>query len=51
MNVVPADDRYNARLIVSRVVIGTRQCLTMRYPRLTHARRSELLGIRKQLAT
>ena len=46
---VPADDKYNARLIVSRVVIDTLRDLDMSYPKLTRARRTELLAIRKQL--
>ena len=48
-HVVPADDKYNARLIVSRVVIDVLQGLKMSYPKVTGARRSELLAIRKQL--
>jgi len=47
---VPADDKYNARLIISRVVIDAMQDLTMCYPELTRARRGELRAIRKQLA-
>jgi PPK2 family polyphosphate:nucleotide phosphotransferase len=49
-HVVPADDKYNARLIVSRVVISTLQGLDMSYPSMTRARRGELAAIRKQLA-
>ena len=49
-HVVPADDKYNARLIISRVVIDALQGLTLRYPKMTRARRNELRGIRKQLA-
>jgi PPK2 family polyphosphate:nucleotide phosphotransferase len=49
-HVVPADDKYNARLIVSRVVIDALQDLDMSYPKLTRARRGELGAIRKQLA-
>jgi PPK2 family polyphosphate:nucleotide phosphotransferase len=49
-HVVPADDKYNARLIVSRVVIDALQGLDMRYPEMTSARKSELLSIRKQLS-
>jgi len=48
-HVVPADDKYNARLIVSRIVIETLQALKLTYPKLTDARRSELQTIRKQL--
>jgi PPK2 family polyphosphate:nucleotide phosphotransferase len=49
-HVVPADDKYNARLIVSRVVINTLQGLEMSYPKMTPARRRDLVAIRKQLA-
>jgi PPK2 family polyphosphate:nucleotide phosphotransferase len=49
-HVVPADDKYNARLIISRVVIEAVQGLKMSYPKLTDARRLELQAIRKQLA-
>ncbi len=48
--VVPADDKYNARLIISRIVIETLQGLKMNYPKVTQARRDELRKIRKQLA-
>lgn len=49
-HIVPADDKYNARLIVSRIVIHAMKKLDMSYPKMTHARRKELLTIRKQLA-
>ena len=49
-HIVPADDKYNARLIVSRVVIDTLQGLKMSYPKMTGARQIELQTIRKQLA-
>jgi polyphosphate kinase 2 (PPK2 family) len=48
-NIVPADDKNNARLIVSRVVIETLEGLKMSYPKMTGARRRELKSIRKQL--
>jgi PPK2 family polyphosphate:nucleotide phosphotransferase len=48
--VVPADDKYNARLIVSRVVIDTLQDLDLGYPGMTRARQAELRKLRKQLA-
>jgi PPK2 family polyphosphate:nucleotide phosphotransferase len=48
-HVVPADDKYNARLIISRVVIDTLEALRMSYPKMTGARRKELKAIRKQL--
>jgi len=48
-HVVPADDKYNARLIISRVVIEALQSLKMRYPKMTRARESELRTIRTAL--
>jgi hypothetical protein len=47
--VVPADDKYNARLIISRVVIDALRGLKMSYPKMTRTRRDELQAIRKQL--
>ena len=47
--VVPADDKENARLIVSRIVLDTFEGLKMTYPRTTAKRRRELLAIRKRL--
>ena len=49
-HVVPADDKLNARLIVSRVVIDVLQGFGMSYPRVSAARRRELQAIRRQLA-
>lgn len=48
--VVPADDKENARLIVSRIVLDTMEALKMNYPRTCAARRQELQAIRKRLA-
>jgi PPK2 family polyphosphate:nucleotide phosphotransferase len=48
--VVPADDKNNARLIVSRILLDTLEELKMNYPKSSAARRRELLAIRKQLA-
>jgi PPK2 family polyphosphate:nucleotide phosphotransferase len=48
--VVPADDKDNARLIVSRIVLDTLEELKMTYPKTSAKRRRELLSIRKQLA-
>jgi len=47
--VVPADDKENARLIVSKIVVDTLKALKMTYPRISAKRRRELLSIRKQL--
>jgi len=48
--VVPADDKENARLIVSQVVLDTLEGLKMTYPKTTASRREELISIRKRLA-
>ena len=48
--VVPADDKPNARLIVSRVVLDTLKELDMAYPQLDAGRRRELQVLRKLLA-
>jgi PPK2 family polyphosphate:nucleotide phosphotransferase len=47
--VVPADDKENARLIVSQVILDTFEELKMSYPKTTAKRRQELLAIRKRL--
>jgi PPK2 family polyphosphate:nucleotide phosphotransferase len=49
-HLVPADDKLNARLIMSRVVIDVLRGLDMSYPAITPARRSALRTIRRQLA-
>ncbi|MEO8342023.1 MAG: ADP-polyphosphate phosphotransferase [Nitrospirota bacterium] len=48
--VVPADDKKNARLIVSQIVVDTFKALKMDYPKTTPKRRQELQSIRKLLA-
>lgn len=48
--VVPADDKRNARLIVSRIVIDTLASLQLAYPVVTAARREELAALREDLA-
>ena len=47
--VVPADDKKNARLIISRIVLDTFKALKMRYPETDAKRQQELLQIRTQL--
>ena len=47
--VVPADDKENARLIVSRIVLDGLEGLKMAYPKTTGKRQAELQSIRKQL--
>jgi PPK2 family polyphosphate:nucleotide phosphotransferase len=48
--VVPADDKLNARLIVSKILLDTVESLKLSYPKTTAARRRELLSLRKRLA-
>lgn len=48
--VVPADDKENARLIVSQIVLVVLNELKMAYPKTTTKRRRELKSIRKLLA-
>ena len=47
--VVPADDKENARLIVSQIVLDTLSELKRAYPKTTAKRRRELKSIRKLL--
>jgi PPK2 family polyphosphate:nucleotide phosphotransferase len=46
---VPADDKENARLIVSQIVLDALNGLKMAYPKTTAKRRRELKSIRKLL--
>ena len=48
-HVVPADDKENARLIVSQIVLDALNALKMAYPKTTAKRRRELESIRKLL--
>jgi PPK2 family polyphosphate:nucleotide phosphotransferase len=47
--VVPADEKENARLIVSQIVLDAFKELKMAYPKVTEQRRRELKAIRKRL--
>jgi PPK2 family polyphosphate:nucleotide phosphotransferase len=47
---VPADDKENARLIVSEILLDALRELKMTYPRTTAKRRKELNALRKLLA-
>jgi PPK2 family polyphosphate:nucleotide phosphotransferase len=47
--VVPADDKENARLIVSQIVLDALNALKMAYPKSTAKRRRELESLRKLL--
>jgi PPK2 family polyphosphate:nucleotide phosphotransferase len=48
--VVPADDKSNARVIVSRIVLDTLSSLHLAYPQANAKRRRELQDIRRMLA-
>ncbi len=47
--IVPANDKENARLIVSQIVLDALGDLKMAYPRTTDKRRLELQSIKKQM--
>ncbi len=47
--VVPADDKKNARLIVSEIILDTFKSLKMSYPKVGAKRKQELQAIRQQL--
>ena len=49
-HVVPADDKENARLIISQIVLDTLKELKMSYPKPDRERRKELQSLRKLLA-
>jgi polyphosphate kinase 2 (PPK2 family) len=46
--IVPADDKPNERLIVSRIVLDTVEALKLSYPKVSPARRRELRVMRKK---
>jgi PPK2 family polyphosphate:nucleotide phosphotransferase len=48
--VVPADDKKNARLIISTIILDTFKALEMHYPKTDAKRRQELQSLRKRLA-
>ena len=48
--IVPADDKDNARLIVSQIILDVLNGLKMAYPKTTVKRRRELKAIRRLLA-
>jgi len=47
---VPADDKKNTQLIVSRIILDTLKALKMEFPKLDSKRKSELRKIRQLLA-
>ena len=50
-HVVPADDKLNARLLISHLVVDALEKLPMSYPASTPEHRRELLRIRKKLVS
>ncbi len=47
--VVPADDKENARLIVSQIILDNLNGLEMTYPEVSAQRQQELQSIRERL--
>ncbi|MBF0570698.1 MAG: polyphosphate kinase 2 family protein [Candidatus Omnitrophica bacterium] len=47
--IVPADDKENARLIISQTIMDTLKSLKMSYPQPDSLHRKELLAMRKEL--
>jgi PPK2 family polyphosphate:nucleotide phosphotransferase len=47
---VPADDKNNARLIVSQIILATLEGLKMRYPQVSEEKKKRLRAIRRRLA-
>jgi PPK2 family polyphosphate:nucleotide phosphotransferase len=48
--VVPADDKKNARLIISQILLDTLRQLKLEYPKLADEQQKELRAMRKLLA-
>jgi PPK2 family polyphosphate:nucleotide phosphotransferase len=49
--IIPADDKKNARLIISKVILETLDKLKMTYPKTSKLRHEELILLRKTLET
>jgi PPK2 family polyphosphate:nucleotide phosphotransferase len=47
--VVPADDKQNARLIISQIILETLKSLKLKFPEMTQERLKELRAIRRML--
>lgn len=47
--IIPADDKKNARLIISEVILEAIKALGLEYPKISATRRRELLDIRERL--
>ena len=48
--IVPADDKKNTRLIISRIILDTLRSLKRQYPTLSEKQRKELGALRRLLA-
>jgi hypothetical protein len=48
--VIPADDKPNAHLIVSKIMLDVFLSLDLKLPKVARSRRRELLALRAQLA-
>jgi PPK2 family polyphosphate:nucleotide phosphotransferase len=48
--IVPADDKHNAQLIVSQIIVNTLKSLNMSYPKISPTRKKELQSMRDLLA-
>ena len=48
--VIPADDKQNARLLITEVITDTLKSLNMAYPELTETEKAELAALRAGLA-
>jgi PPK2 family polyphosphate:nucleotide phosphotransferase len=49
-HIVPADDKLNSRLIVSRIILNAFEGLKLSYPTVSAKRRKELRNLRRSLA-
>jgi PPK2 family polyphosphate:nucleotide phosphotransferase len=49
--IVPADDKPNARLIVSQIILDALKDLNLKTPKIDAAKKKELQQVRKQLET
>jgi PPK2 family polyphosphate:nucleotide phosphotransferase len=48
-HIVPADDKFNARLIISEIVLETMKSLKVKFPKIDAARAKQLKKIRRDL--
>jgi polyphosphate kinase 2 (PPK2 family) len=47
--IVPADDKKNARLIISQIIVKTLESLDLQYPRSSTQHRQRLRALRREL--